>query len=142
MMSEFTVQNEEELASLAIKFATLLKGGEVVALSGELGAGKTTFVRLLAKALAVKEPISSPTYVLQHEYKAPDGIVIEHWDLYRVAQLPDELLVPSDPKTIRLIEWGERFAVQLSPFSYQIEIFREASEDGSLIESGKRRIRW
>ncbi len=93
---------------LAKRVAKVLKGGETIGLSGELGAGKTTFVRFLAAALGIGVEVSSPTYVLQHEYLSSGGLSLEHWDLYRLGAAPLELL-ESPPKTVvRVVEWIER----------------------------------
>jgi tRNA threonylcarbamoyladenosine biosynthesis protein TsaE len=82
--------------------------GLEVALVGELGGGKTTFVRMLAQALGVSEPVSSPSYVLQHEYSDGRGLKIEHWDLYRIRALPLELEQSPGPGVLRLTEWADR----------------------------------
>ena len=103
------IENLQDLKQAAFKFAPQLRGGDTVGLSGELGAGKTTFMRFLAEALGAPEPVSSPSYVLCHEYSGARGIRIEHWDLYRVKSVPEELLEPATPQVIRCIEWFERF---------------------------------
>lgn len=100
---------EQEMAVMAGKLAGLLVAGWSVGLKGELGAGKTTFVRYLCQALGCSDPITSPTFVLAHEYHCKDGLLIEHWDLYRVPARPEELFLPADDKTIRLIEWIGKF---------------------------------
>ena len=99
---------EDQCAISANDFAHYLKGGMTVGLAGDLGAGKTTFVRYLAAALGISESVTSPTFVLQHEYSHPDG-VLEHWDLYRLSVLPEELWEPAQESKIRLIEWYDRF---------------------------------
>lgn len=89
-------------------FAESLSLGSTLGLVGNLGAGKTTFVRLLVQALGSNDPVSSPTYVLQHEYRLPQGGIVEHWDLYRLTDTPEELLEPPDSGTLRIIEWIDR----------------------------------
>ncbi len=88
--------------------AGTLRRGDCIALCGSLGSGKTTFVRFLCECLQATVGASSPTYVLSHEYPLTDGSVIEHWDLYRLQQLPAEL-EEACPDGIRLIEWADRF---------------------------------
>jgi tRNA threonylcarbamoyladenosine biosynthesis protein TsaE len=82
-----------------------------VLVSGELGAGKTTFVRGAARALGVTEPVTSPTFVVGHLYDAPRGRVA-HLDLYRLGGLDDEdpgLLDPYfGPDLVTFVEWPER----------------------------------
>lgn len=98
-----------QILSVADKLATMLKFGSEYVLTGDLGAGKTTLVAALVKVLNGSAPVSSPTYVLQHIYELPEGRCVEHWDLYRVSSVPEELLGPPASKILRLIEWGEKF---------------------------------
>jgi len=98
----------QETEALAAQLAVLLEAGDVVAVSGELGAGKTTFVRGAAHALGVTEPVSSPTFTIGHRYAAP--IPVAHLDLYRIAGLdPEEWgdLEPYFDGTIAFVEWPE-----------------------------------
>jgi tRNA threonylcarbamoyladenosine biosynthesis protein TsaE len=98
----------QETEALAAQLAVLLEAGDVVAVSGELGAGKTTFVRGAARALGVTEPVSSPTFTIGHRYAAP--IPVAHLDLYRIAGLdPEEWgdLEPYFDGTISFVEWPE-----------------------------------
>jgi tRNA threonylcarbamoyladenosine biosynthesis protein TsaE len=97
-----------ETESLAARVAEHLRAGDVVAVSGELGAGKTTFVRGAAHALGVAGPIASPTFTLGHRYDAP--IPVAHLDLYRLAGLDAAEwgdLEPYFDGTIAFVEWSE-----------------------------------
>ena len=96
-----------ELDAWATQFASLLRPGMRIGFVGSLGAGKTTLIRHLVKALGSADPVSSPTYVLAHEYHGQSGL-IEHWDLYRLQETPEQLL-DSDANCIRLIEWADKF---------------------------------
>ena len=98
----------EETEALAAKLAGLLVRGDIVAVSGELGAGKTTFVRGAARALGVTDPVSSPTFTIGHRYAAP--VPVAHLDLYRIAGLdPEEWgdLEPYFDGSIAFVEWPE-----------------------------------
>jgi tRNA threonylcarbamoyladenosine biosynthesis protein TsaE len=98
----------EETEALAARLAVLLRAGDVVAVSGELGAGKTTFVRGAARALGVREPVSSPTFTIGHRYDAP--IPVAHLDLYRVAGIDPEEWADLEPYfdgTVAFVEWPE-----------------------------------
>ncbi len=93
---------------LAAQLAAGLRAGDVVAVSGELGAGKTTFVRGAARALGVTEPVSSPTFTIGHRYAA--AVPVAHLDLYRLAGSgPEEWgdLEPYFDGTIAFVEWPE-----------------------------------
>lgn len=104
--------SEEETSAAGERFAETLSPGDVVLLYGELGAGKTAFVRGLARGLgASAEEVSSPTFTLIQEYRAP-RITVHHVDLYRLQPVEvddlglDELIAGSD---IVAIEWAERW---------------------------------
>ena len=90
------------------ELAAQLRPGDVVLVSGELGAGKTTFVRGAARALGVTEPVTSPTFVVGHLYEAG----VAPLDLYRLGGLDEEdpgLLDPYfGPDTVTFVEWPER----------------------------------
>jgi tRNA threonylcarbamoyladenosine biosynthesis protein TsaE len=90
--------------------AARLGAGDVVLVSGELGAGKTTFVRGALRALGISGPVTSPTFVVGHAYEGTDGPV-SHLDLYRLAGMADEdpgLLEPFfAPDAIAFVEWPE-----------------------------------
>ena len=97
-----------ETEALAARLAAGLAPGDVIAVSGELGAGKTTFVRGAARALGVAGPVSSPTFTIGHRYDAPTPVA--HLDLYRIAGLdPEEWgdLEPYFDGTVAFVEWPE-----------------------------------
>lgn len=98
----------EETEALAARLAARLRAGDVVAVSGELGAGKTTFVRGAARALGVREPISSPTFTIGHRYDAP--VPVAHLDLYRIAGIDPEEWADLEPYfdgSVAFVEWPE-----------------------------------
>ncbi|HMP27622.1 MAG TPA: tRNA (adenosine(37)-N6)-threonylcarbamoyltransferase complex ATPase subunit type 1 TsaE [Oligoflexia bacterium] len=105
----------DDLGGVALKVVDLLSkrllsGSVEVILSGELGAGKTTFAEMVIRGLGYTgEDFVSPTYVLQRIYRVSEGLMVEHWDLYRVRELPVELDFLPEVGVLRLIEWGERF---------------------------------
>jgi tRNA threonylcarbamoyladenosine biosynthesis protein TsaE len=97
----------DETERAGAELAATLKPGDVVLVSGELGAGKTTFVRGALRALGVDGPITSPTFVVGHLYDGP----LAHLDLYRLAGMGGEdpgILDPFfEPETIAFVEWPE-----------------------------------
>ncbi|HZT94535.1 MAG TPA: tRNA (adenosine(37)-N6)-threonylcarbamoyltransferase complex ATPase subunit type 1 TsaE [Gaiellaceae bacterium] len=121
---ETLTQSPEETESLAAELARGLAAGDVVTVAGELGSGKTTFVRGACGALGVRERVTSPTYTIGHRYHG-DGIEISHLDLYRFQDVsPAEWgdLEPYFENAIAFVEWPEagegvlpppRFAVRL-----------------------------
>ena len=120
--------------ALAQKFAALVKeSGCFVNLYGEIGAGKTAFVRLVAEALGVKEKVTSPSFVILNEYHSAQ-IPIYHFDLYRlenvgISTITDELREYSEGKKITFVEWAE-FSQGELPFE-RIEINVTYDDDDS-----------
>jgi tRNA threonylcarbamoyladenosine biosynthesis protein TsaE len=90
MEKRISIPSIDEVQNAAGIFLGLLGGYSVVAFSGEMGAGKTTFIQSLCKALGVPGEVSSPTFALVNEYFTADGESLFHFDLYRIED-PDEL---------------------------------------------------
>ena len=114
--SSDSVQKTEQIAS---DFSETLKGGDVIALYGELGSGKTTFVQAVAKALGIHKQIVSPSFVLVRSYKIPKNNAskspgkLVHIDLYRLESADDLRSVDlselaSDPGSLVMIEWAQK----------------------------------
>jgi tRNA threonylcarbamoyladenosine biosynthesis protein TsaE len=141
---------------LARALATTLKPGDLVILSGNLGAGKTFFTRALSRALGVpaREPITSPTFTLMHEYEA--HIPITHADLYRVRD-EDELLHLGlrdrrGEGSVLVVEWGAPFEAALGGDALQLSFDLDAAglrktriaasgrRSGALLEELRRAI--
>ena len=101
----------DDTKNIAYEFAKTLNGGEIITLTGDLGAGKTTFTQSLAKALGVQENVTSPTYTLMNEYKGKK-LKLYHFDMYRIEDL-DELLETGlteyfgNTDAVCVIEWAE-----------------------------------
>lgn len=99
----------EDTAKIAAEFANTLRGGEFVAMYGDLGAGKTAFVQGVAKALGINQPVTSPTFQIVNEYEG--RVTLYHFDVYRIAE-PDEMYeigyedyLKSDG--VCMVEWSE-----------------------------------
>ncbi|TSC95724.1 MAG: ATP/GTP hydrolase [Parcubacteria group bacterium Athens1014_10] len=110
-------KNIKQTQKIAGEIAKKLKGGEVIALSGELGAGKTVFVKSLAKSLGVKKNVNSPTFVLMKIYqtKNPKSNIkrLCHIDAYRIENFQDLLNIGvleflGQKNTTCAIEWAEK----------------------------------
>ena len=99
----------EHTAQLAESIGRRLRGGEVIELVSDLGGGKTTFVRSLAKGMGSTDKVGSPTFTISREYRAGD-ITLYHFDFYRLGEagiMSEELLeVLGDSKSVVAIEWG------------------------------------
>ena len=105
-----------ETEALGARLAAALEAGDVVTVAGELGSGKTTFVRGACRALGVAQAVSSPTYTIGHRY--PAAVPVAHLDLYRVRGLCAEEwgdLEPYFDGTIAFVEWPEHAGAWLPP---------------------------
>jgi tRNA threonylcarbamoyladenosine biosynthesis protein TsaE len=108
-VAEVLASSPHDTQALAARLAQRLVTGDVVAVSGELGSGKTTFVRGACSALGVRERVTSPTYTIGHRYRG-DGVEVSHLDLYRfrgvsAAEWGD--LEPYFDGAIVFVEWPE-----------------------------------
>lgn len=111
----------EDTKKLAQDFAGLIENGCFVNLYGEIGAGKTAFVKLVAEALGVTEKVTSPSFVILNEYHSAK-LPVYHFDLYRlenegVKTIADELREYSEGKNITFVEWAE-FSQNEIPFNH------------------------
>lgn len=120
-----------ETEQTAEAFASSLSHGSVVALHGEMGAGKTAFVRGMAKGLGVSGEISSPTYSIVNEY--PGKIPMFHFDMYRITDI-DELYTTGffdyiEQNGICVVEWSEniKWALPENTINVKIIILSETS---------------
>jgi tRNA threonylcarbamoyladenosine biosynthesis protein TsaE len=131
-------ESAEETEAAGADLAARLRPGDVVLVSGELGAGKTTFVRGAARALGVTDAITSPTFVVGHLYDGAAGPVA-HLDLYRLGGLEGEdpgLLEPYfGPDTISFVEWPERGDPAGRPAAHRV-VLHHAGGDRRRIEAG------
>ena len=103
--------SEEETQAVAVELAATLKPGDVLLLAGDLGAGKTTFVRGLAAGLGIDpREVSSPTFTLVHEYRG-GRLTLYHADLYRLDKAAaDELGLEETTAGVLAIEWPDRLS--------------------------------
>ncbi len=112
--------------ALAAGLAGELGPGDVVLVEGELGAGKTTFVRGACRALGVDGPITSPTFALANRYRAADGLIVSHLDLYRLGGLdeedPDLLGDYLGPDRLAFVEWAGADAASLGRVRLRVRL--------------------
>jgi tRNA threonylcarbamoyladenosine biosynthesis protein TsaE len=129
--------NPTETQAAARDLAQDLRGGEVLVLTGDLGAGKTEFVKGLARALGYLPPVGSPTFTLIHEYRG-GRVTLFHMDFYRLeaeSEL-DELALDDyfRQDAVCAIEWGEKFPERLPPSVIQVRF--------SIVREKDRLIQW
>ena len=124
----------EETEAVAARLAARLAPGDVVTVSGELGSGKTTFVRGAARALGVTAPVTSPTFTIGHRYQGT--VSVSHLDLFRftavsAAEWGD--LEPYFEDAVVLVEWPEAGRSALPPARVSVTLEH--------IDPGRRRVR-
>jgi tRNA threonylcarbamoyladenosine biosynthesis protein TsaE len=104
------VNSEHETKALAERIGRSLNGGEVFELVGDVGAGKTTFVKGLAAGLDIDDEVQSPSFTISRMYDARDDLRLVHYDFYRLSEpgiMANEVSeMIHDPKTITVIEWS------------------------------------
>jgi tRNA threonylcarbamoyladenosine biosynthesis protein TsaE len=109
-------RSPEQTRRVGMRLGALLQHGDLVCLSGDLGAGKTTLVQGLTRGWGSPDAVSSPTFILVNAYRRPDGQVLHHMDAYRMASaieaedLDIDLMLAKGPL---VVEWPERIAPAL-----------------------------
>ncbi len=140
MQGRFQSHGAAETEALGGRLAAELAAGDVVLVEGDLGAGKTTFVRGAARALGVTVPVTSPTFTIGHLYPADGRAPVAHVDLYRLASLsgedPDLLADYVGPDTIAFVEWpaaGERELDALGHVAARIRLEHGGGDERQIV---------
>ena len=112
-MKSLIINDLKETIKFAKKFSKILKGGEVVLLNGDLGAGKTTFTKAVLKSLGVKDEVTSPTFTIMREYNGKK-FKIYHFDMYRLTSGQEakefgleDYIYSKNRDSVVFIEWPE-----------------------------------
>ena len=126
-----TTKSAEETRIVGASLAPVLLPGDVISLSGDLGAGKTVFVQGLAAAMGVAERVTSPTFTIVHEYEGRYPIL--HLDVYRLNSFQEVIDLGFeeflDPQAIVAVEWGDAIGPMLPRRHLDIELLRTDGED-------------
>ncbi|HEY2803418.1 MAG TPA: tRNA (adenosine(37)-N6)-threonylcarbamoyltransferase complex ATPase subunit type 1 TsaE [Actinomycetota bacterium] len=124
MRADLRAPTSNDTRAIGRALASLLRAGDVVALGGELGAGKTTLVQGAAAALGVDEPVLSPTFTLVREYRG--SLPIYHLDVYRLNRLQDVLDLGFEEMTdaggVTFVEWGDAIEALLPESHLEIAL--------------------
>ncbi len=141
----FVSKNEQETFDFAGRFAKSLKGGEIIALNGQLGAGKTVFVKGLCRALGVKDEVLSPTFTLMQEHVG-EKLVVWHYDAYRLSGGEEAYMSGltdyfGDKSGVCVIEWASNIEDAFSGLdAIQISIRRIDENDREIeVSDGKNK---
>ena len=130
MQGRFSSHGAADTEALGGRLASELSAGDVVLVEGELGAGKTTFVRGACRRLGVTAPVTSPTFTIGQRYAANGRVpAVTHLDLYRLVSLTDEdpdlLADYVGPDTVTFVEWpgaGERELAELARVAARVHL--------------------
>ncbi len=141
-MSEVETSSPEETEAVAARLADELRSGDVVTVSGELGSGKTTFVRGACRALGVAGAVTSPTFTIGHRY---DGrLAVSHLDLYRFTSLSHADwgdLEPYFDDAVAFVEWPEAGAGVLPAPRFRVRMQHSGPERRTItIERADTRV--
>jgi tRNA threonylcarbamoyladenosine biosynthesis protein TsaE len=138
MPLEHVSQGPSDTEAVAAVIAVLLAPGDLVLVRGEIGAGKTTFVRGACRALGVSARVTSPTFTIGHRY--PGRVPVSHLDLYRLSGLSAAEwgdLEPYFDDAVAFVEWPEAGAAALPPPRLEVTLTHRSPEQRSIrIESG------
>lgn len=135
-LAKLQISTAEEMHEFGNKLAGLLKAGDLVILTGPLGAGKTTFTRGVGEGLHAIGNVSSPTFVIARTHKRENSEVpLVHVDAYRLSSVHefDDLDIDID-NSIVLVEWGRGFAEELADSWLDIEIGRDHTGESDVRE--------
>ena len=140
-----TVTTPDGMGRLGRGLAALLRPGDLVLLSGELGAGKTTLTRGLGAGLGVRGAVTSPTFVIARVHPSlTGGPALVHVDAYRLGGGLDEMedldLDVSLPESVIVVEWGEGKVEQLSEERLQVRIERAVGADAAAGDHDPRQV--
>lgn len=143
-MVRIVSSSPEDTRALAARLAALAEPGDLVVLSGELGAGKTCFVQGFARALGVTDTVTSPTFTLAREYRG--RLTVHHLDVYRLSQLDEviDLALPEllDAPSVTLIEWGDAIVPALPADFLEVRLAYGEGDDERVVEVDTVGLRW
>ncbi len=119
-------RSEEETLKIGIRIGEKLKSGDVIALNGELGAGKTHITKGIAKGLGVEDYITSPTFIIVNEYEG--RIPLYHFDVYRINDVDEMYEIGFDEylygSGVCIVEWGKIVEELLPEYAIKIDIIK------------------
>ena len=132
----FITNTPEETEALGARLARALEPGAVVAFTGDLGAGKTAFVRGLARGLGIPDRVTSPTFTIVNEYEG-GRLPLFHFDLYRLGCADELFDIGWEDYLARggvcAVEWSERMEELLEPGTVRVDLRRGEDEDRRVI---------
>lgn len=143
---DMKITSEKAMLEFGRKLGSLLSGGEVIELIGDVGAGKTTLVKGIAEGLLIDETVQSPSFTISRVYDCRDGLTLAHYDFYRLndagimrQELSERLL---DSRSIEIVEWGESVGdiLPTGRISIRINFVDESSRVLNIIGDGVKSL--
>lgn len=133
---EYITHSPEETRALGARLSNTLRGGEVIAFTGDLGAGKTAFVSGMAQALGVDERVTSPTFTIVNEYEG-GRLPLFHFDMYRLGSADELFHIGWEDYLARggvcAVEWSENVDEAIEDDAIRISITRGEDENSRVI---------
>lgn len=140
-MQKLHSKSEQQTEQIAERLAATLKGTEIIAMFGGLGAGKTAFTRGLARGLGINDGVSSPTFALVHEYEG--RFMLYHFDMYRIGSYDDLYstgFYDYQDQGIMIIEWSENIEEFLPEKRINIKIERISDNEREITIEGAEKL--
>ncbi|MGN1114381.1 MAG: tRNA (adenosine(37)-N6)-threonylcarbamoyltransferase complex ATPase subunit type 1 TsaE [Oscillospiraceae bacterium] len=143
MKVSIDVNSPEETIALGKEIGSRLKGGDIIAYSGGLGAGKTTMTRGISMGMHLGDEVTSPTFSLVNEY-AGEKLTLYHFDMYRITS-PDDLETTGfydymDSESVLAVEWSENIESELPENVIKINIERTGNDTRKITINGDERF--
>lgn len=130
-------KNESQTKELAKYIASKIKKGDILALNGELGAGKTTFMQGIANFFNIEDKISSPTFTIVNEYSVNNDLNIYHFDVYRITdcdEFEDTIGTEYFENGISIIEWADIIKDILPNYTIHIDILKSGADNERILK--------
>jgi tRNA threonylcarbamoyladenosine biosynthesis protein TsaE len=141
ILAEIQVPTAKHMRGLGRRLAALLRAGDLVVLTGPLGAGKTTLVQGIGQGLGVRGPVTSPTFVIARVHPSEgQGPALVHADAYRLgsrAEIDDLDLDTDLDSSVTVVEWGEGLVEDLAPARLEIKINMSRADAAGMPAPGK-----
>jgi tRNA threonylcarbamoyladenosine biosynthesis protein TsaE len=137
---DYFSRSPEQTRRMGIRLGSMLDKGDIVCLSGDLGAGKTTLVQGIAKGWGSLDAVSSPTFILVNIYRRPDGLTLAHLDAYRMESALEAEDLDLDPMIENgpvIVEWPERIEQALPAENLWVSLRWLADEQRGMLFNGR-----
>jgi tRNA threonylcarbamoyladenosine biosynthesis protein TsaE len=142
MLFEMISRSPEETEALGLKLGKILEAGTILCLSGDLGTGKTTLTKSIAKSLGVEEYVTSPSYTIVNEYEG--RLPVYHFDVYRINEIEELYEIGYEEyffgRGVTIIEWASMIMELIPDEAVKIEIERLDEQERKFVITGPEGI--